>query len=61
MEKQLKKNAKYCHRPVCLCVGEGNRNEGAAEAILFQLDKNTELLAENLYRWASIIGKPALT
>lgn len=55
------KNAKYCHSPVCLCVGEGNRNEGAAEAILFQLDKNTKLLAENLYRWASIIGKPALT
>jgi len=35
------KTAKRNHSPACLCVGEGNRKWGAAEAILFQLGKNT--------------------
>lgn len=35
------KTAKCYHSPACLCVGEGNRKRGTAEAILFQLEKNT--------------------
>lgn len=40
-EETSEKTAKCNHSPVCLCVGEGNRKWGAAEAILFQLEKNT--------------------
>lgn len=55
------KQSNYYHSPVRLCGGESNSKGGTVEAILFHLEENTDLQAEKLYLWPSIIKKPALT